>query len=235
MSACPPSFVLERMLLGELEGTASEPWLSHTASCEHCRARVEELRAQDQRFAASPFAQELKAKLAGAGRPRTSLRGWPVAAAPAVLAVAALVFVLVSTPRVDSFTSKGGAGVLSVIQERKGRARPLDRRDLRAEDALQLRWAAARGGELIAVGVDQSGALTVLYPDGAARSTPIRAGEDIALGGRIILSAADDGAVICVLFDQRPITADDTARAECRQQQGRVVGALNLKLGAEAP
>lgn len=232
MSDCPPAFVLERMLLGELEGTASEPWLRHTESCDSCRARIEELRAQDQRFKASPFAQELRAKLANA-RPRPSLSGWPVAAAPALLAVAALALVLVSKPRVDSLTSKGGAGVLSVIQERQGQARPLDPRDLRAQDALQLRWAAARAGELIAVGVDRSGALTVLYPDGASRSAPIRGGEDVALGGRIILSAAEDGAVICVLFDQGPIAADDAARAECRAQNGRVVGALPLSLGAE--
>ncbi len=235
MSDCPPGFVLERMLLGELEGTASEPWLRHTASCDNCRARIEELRAQDQRFMASPFAQDLRGKLVNAARPRPSLRGWPVAAAPALLAVAALAFVVVSRPRVDSFTSKGGAGVLSVIQQREGRARPFDRRDLRAQDALQLRWAAARGGELIAVGVDRSGSLTVLYPDGATRSAPIRAGEDVELGGRIILSAAEDGAVICVLFDQGPIAADDAARAECLEQKGRVVGALTLSLGAEAP
>ena len=235
MSGCPPSFVLERALLGELPGTASAVWLEHIAACEACRAQLEELRAQDTRFAGSPFAQGLKAQRAASAIPRLSLRGWPVAAAPALLAAAALVFVVISRPRSERFEPKGGAGILAVLQERAGVVRPVDPNDLRPNDGLQLRFRAAQAGELIAVGIDRSGALTVLYPEGAARSAPIQAGTELELGGRVILRGEDDSARICVLFDAAPIFADERARAECGEERGRVVGALNLRLGASRP
>lgn len=235
MSGCPPSFVLERALLGELEGTASAPWLEHIGACELCRARIEELRSQDRRFAESPFAQELKAQLSARPTQRSPLRGWPVAAAPALLAAAALALVLISRPLVAPFQPKGAGGVLIVLQERAGRVRPADPEDLRPNDGLQLRFRAAQAGEVLAVGLDRRGALTVLYPEGATRSAPIRGGVELELGGRVILSADDEGARLCVLFDEAPIVADERVGAECLGERGRVVGAWALRLGARPP
>ncbi|MFO0728366.1 MAG: hypothetical protein U1E65_31590 [Myxococcota bacterium] len=223
MSACPPSFVLERF---RLEGVADPERRAHLEGCGECQARLRALAEEDAAFLQGTLAKGLGERLKTApARPAPWRR-----AAPVILALAAglVAFMVRRDPGTD-LSPKGGPGELLMYAAHGDQIERYQGGALRAKDALQLVWSGARAGHLLAIGIEASGQATVLYPEGGVGSSTVGAART-NLGGRIELRAEDDGDRICVLWAESPFPFDDRAIAECRSQGPRLRAAIDLSV-----
>lgn len=223
MSACPPDLALERYHRGEIAGTASEVWVEHIRSCAKCAAKLEHLTLEDRAFNDTEFARQLADRLSPRPEaPKAKVVPLRNRWVPAVVAIAAVLLAVVFLRRKndDDFTPKGG-GTLGVLIEREGRVEPWRGEAVGKRDAIQLTWTSKEAGNLAVLGIENDGAVTMLF------SGAVKASTDLLLGGRISL---DSDARICALFagDSRPLDEN-----ECKNGGPHVAATIDLKV--EAP
>ncbi len=187
---------LHRVVAGELEGDAT--LAGHLATCAPCRERLAGLRAA----AAAPLPP---LRLERAPEPTSPVRDeprgevvplrrrWIPAAAVAMLAAAAALFVLRAppTPAPDTFTSRGAALRLEVYRDAHGGAERLaSGASVRAGDRIGFRVATHSDGWLLVAGVDGAGAAYQVWPGGDAPSAPFAAvPEGVKLEAALALDA----------------------------------------------
>lgn len=161
---------LDRLLAGELDGTAGEPVRAHLAQCGACEARRAELVAEADAFPQQVWiageAAKVKKRLdAGAKRRFTPLAG--VAAFAAAASVAAVAFF--AQPPVDDATRpKGGkVGLVLFARHSDGQVEKLESGAVLAGgDAVRFQVWTEQGGSLTIAGVDGAGKVsTYLHAD----------------------------------------------------------------------
>jgi len=167
----PPDWMLERLALGELE-----PEQVQAPSDEETRERLAALQvSNEQILAAHPPAAMVPAitrRLDGARPERRRTLFW---APPALVAAAAVVFLLVrgqTGAGNDGVRIKGAEPHLLVFREAGADSQELSEgAQVQAGDVLQLAYVAAGQTHGVVVSVDGRGGVTLHYPGEADEST----------------------------------------------------------------
>ena len=172
----PGELRLRRHRIGELAGVEAQAIAAHLADCPDCRTRLDALEDEQRAFAAQiPFDRFAGGVERAARVPRTrpvSRRSLIAGSGLALAAAAALVLVIRpggGGERAGSNRLKGGDFEARLqIALASGGQRALDpgaHAALRAGDQLRLGYRAATPGHLVAVSVDDAGAVSLLYPE----------------------------------------------------------------------
>ena len=206
---CLSDFSLDRLLAGELDGTAEGARaVAHLKACDACSARVRAFDAENAAFPAEVWVQGLAFEARRrAGRERASAPEAPrkrvmrTAVALAMAASIAAVAIGIRPPASeDGVRIKGGG--LSVLVNRGGRAEvvlPGDR--LRAGDQIRFEVSSASDGYAVILGADATPAVSVFSP-----VVPIHAGRQVLDGGVMLDDARGSERVIALICEQ-PIDA----------------------------
>jgi hypothetical protein len=251
---------LLRHHLGELPADQEARVAAHATECSVCAARLETLRAGDSRFRNErPFAvleASLRKRRDAQGGPDKLDRGLP---APRWLgpvlgglaAAAAAVYVFLQPPEPGSGAGRGGgpaagdldpaaarerlkAGIaLSFDVERDGQATPGDPTAVyRAGDRIQLRYSAPAPTNVVVIGLDVRGEVSV-YVDDAGAGLRIDPGAGRPLPGSLVLDAAPGAERVIGCFTESPLTSNAVVAAGRRALTAaggdpRAVGSLDL-------
>jgi hypothetical protein len=157
---------------------------------------------------------EARERAQASGRPAPRQAWWLLfGGLPAVVAVA---LILLSVPhRLNGgpdFAGKGAIGLELYVVRGGGTGTFRDGATLRVGDLVQPTWSAERAGYLIVLGRDLRGAVSVVFPEGAAAPAAVEAGHQVALGRSIVATPAMDGYELWSLFsahafDVKPLVA----------------------------
>jgi hypothetical protein len=208
---CLSNLALDRLLVEELEDHGRAAAMSHVSGCRRCSARLRELGAERDRFAAEARPLALPPGLAA---PRRPLSGRALFAGGAVALGAAVVILL--------FVGRGGDAIdeQSIDATRvKGRVRLglyIKRGDVVIEgrsgdvvhpgDALRFAYTSTSARYLIILGRDGAGRVSVYFPE-HDRAAPIPAGEDALLPGSMVLDDVRGREEIVALDCDEPVAA----------------------------
>ncbi len=178
----PAPFTLERFVAGDLAARDREGVTGHLGSCERCRRRVDELRADIESFGREvpfeAFAARQAARFEGASRPRRLRFALPVGLG---LAAAAAAVLFLAVPRTDDGVTrvKGGGPTLAFTVREGDDLHPGVSGETVAEGAhLQLRYEAGRWTYVALVGLDGAGRAEVYYPADGDALAPLPAGTE---------------------------------------------------------
>jgi hypothetical protein len=226
---CPSPVVLDQYLLTPSSVAARE----HIESCESCRARLAQLRDQDERFVRFTLPETLDAVIDAAAPKRWSRRlVWLL---PAVAAAAALLVVMVQrpAPAPGYLALKGDALTMHLFVEAPKGARELSEGERVGADArVRATIQINRPCWLWLLSVDAAGQVSRLYPlddDGGRRigaSGPIPGGAQLdGLAGpeRLIAVCAPEPLSWAVL--------DASARRTFREASSHRVRSIRLLEG----
>ncbi|MCK6570708.1 DUF4384 domain-containing protein [Myxococcota bacterium] len=231
---------LLRHHLGELPPDQEARVAGHAAECSVCAARLETLRAGDSRFRNErPFAvleASLRKRRDAQGGPDKLDRGLPTPrwlgpVLGGLLAAAAGVYVFLQAPEPAGGPSRVGgpmatdrdpagarerlkAGVaLTFDVERGGQATPGDPAALyRAGDRIQLRYSAPAPMNVVVIGLDMRGEVSV-YVDDAGAGLPVEPGAGRPLPGSLVLDAAPGAERVIACFTESPLTSNAVVAA----------------------
>jgi hypothetical protein len=196
----PGELRLRRHRIGELGGAEARTIVEHLADCSDCRTRLDVLDDEQRAFAAQiPFDRFAGGveRAARVPRVRPVARRSLVAGSGLALATAAALVLVIRPGGGDlggGNRSKGGDYQASLqIAQASGGQRALEpgaHARLQAGDRLRLGYRAAGAGHLVAVSVDDAGAVSVLYPD-QGDTLPVSAARSLSyLPGAIDLTGA---------------------------------------------
>jgi hypothetical protein len=222
VNRCPSELELERHL------RAARPDVErHLGTCERCRGRVAWANAAADTFRREVFPATVDAVVEGT-RPRR-LR-WALWLAPASVAAAALVVLLLPRSPTDDYVgAKGGAGglSLSVYVRLPDGARPAwDGDVVPADAALRFGVRAARPCHLWLASVDGTWQVSRLHPP-SGEAVPVR-GESLLPGGAV-LDGRGGPERIFAICSEAPLpfeAVERAAAAAARQGEVRVLRAL---------
>jgi hypothetical protein len=199
-TACHSALRLDRWMAGELPRAEADALAAHVPGCERCSAAVAALEEARDRTELPPLRA---AVLPGA--PRRVPRRWALAAAGALAAAAAGLFLLVRPPGDGGERLKGSAPALSMYVEHGGevrRAGPGER--VTPGDAVRFAVSLRRPAYVAVLTLDPAGRASVYFP-GGERAEPVNPGTDVALP----LATRLDGTVgvehVFGLFCDRPL------------------------------
>ena len=199
---CLSDPTLDHLLAAELRDPEHAEARSHLATCSACAARHAEIERDRDAFRAALPERTFVARAARSPT-RTRARWWRWAA-PAVVACAAIVFVLSLRPRdeLGGTRIKGGAR-LGFYLDRAGRVAPGAAGDvLRPGDRVRFTITTSEPGYLIVAGVDASSRVTIYYADGA-RAAAVTAGVDQPLPDSVELDdTLGRERIVAVLCDR---------------------------------
>ncbi len=224
---------LDRLLLSSMSADEERQAGEHLEACEACRTALEELRADQQRFAARVFARTLpplEARACRRGRLEllAARLGNPRLLVPVGLAVALLLVVARPAPEPD-LRIKGGP-TLKVFARRQGavfQVRPDTR--LAAGDRIRFVIEPERPGYLLVASVDGAGTVSVYFPPEGGQSAPVGAGRS-ELPGSIELDDAPGPERLFAYFSEQPLPAAEVARALAAAPGAVVSGVKPLEL-----
>lgn len=182
--AHPGELRLRRHRIGELAGSEARTVDEHLADCADCRTRLDALEDEQRAFAAQiPFDRFAGGVERAARVPRVrpvSRRSLITGSGLALAAAAALLLVIrpdggdpAGTNRIKGSDVDGrlqialGAGGQRALE-------PGGHALLKNGDRLRLGYRATAAGQLVAVSVDDAGAVSVLYPE-AGDALPVAA------------------------------------------------------------
>lgn len=211
------AYLLEQQQLGLLEGSQAHQVQAHLTDCESCRHKLEAMQAEDRAFQAEPqhapdlFARRVLAKVerrAEERRPRLAW-GWLTGMLVPAAAMAALLLFHLRTPS-DSYVGvKGGARL--TLTARSG---PLvDGARVHPGDELRFVVGAPAAGQVLVVGLNESGELFPYYPLQGERSAPIAAGQAVALPGSVVLDRTLGRERFYVLLSEAPLSVAEVRAA----------------------
>ena len=197
---CPGIHRLERFHAGDRDPATA----AHVGACAACRARLEEIAADERALLARlPPAALAERAAERAGRaPRRAPSGWVLRflAPAAAVAAAVLAVVVLGTGGPppppgpnggpDHTTLKGGAGAELYVARAEGPVRAHSGDAFHAGDRLRLRLVQPPDGYLFVFSVDAAGGVFpgVAGPEG--RGLPIAAQDVIEPPGSVVLDAA---------------------------------------------
>jgi hypothetical protein len=202
-AGCPSEMLLDRFHWGELGSEESGAIGAHLEQCSVCRQRMA-LRQQGFEAFGELDPVALRVRIQGAvtgergGSARRSwLPGWVAWLAGSAAAAVLAVLVVIAAPWKDEPGAGNGVRAkgsvkLSVFRERAGKVEEAISGDtFLAGDRLRFRVDLPEDGEIMVVGVEQSGAVYPCYPlDGSRASRASRAGTGLELAGAIRLDAS---------------------------------------------
>ncbi len=210
---------LRRLAAGELSGEAQAQVRGHLADCARCAkafARME--READAYFASVPFeafAQAVKAK--GRGQER---RRW---AGPAAVALAVAVALVLAAPlqavlHAPSHSNRSKGDLLEVYVGGAGAAPRIAHSGeaLAPGERIRLGYHGAEGDYLLVLAVDESGAVTPVYPE-RGRSLKAEPGNQVHMLPDSVELTGQGFERLVALFSDQPLeveAAREAARAE---------------------
>lgn len=214
---------LRRLRAGELAADVAATVRAHAESCDHCSARIAELDAEQQLFAATiDIAQESVAVVAklDAPEPRAT-RSWRFLIAPA-LAFAIAGILALPTPknsdeddgvRIKGISPSSTTVALQMyVKDAAGIREAGDGTRLREGDAVQFRYDAGGRDYLMVVSLGSDGTLSPLYPERPGNSIRITPRGLHVLEGSVILDAARGPERFFAFFSATPLSYEEVAR-----------------------
>jgi hypothetical protein len=202
---CPPAFALEALSAGEppAPGVAE-----HAGACADCAGYLAALREGSLAFVRARPPELFLRHVAARGErdrgPWLRRLAWLL---PAAAALAAVPFLATRIPEGDGVRERGAA--FTVLRRRPGeeRAERLapDAR-VRAGESLRFAYDAPSDGQLLVLERDGTGATTVFFPWGGARSAPVAKGRAV-LDGAVVLDAAPGPEQLVAVFSAEPLDA----------------------------
>jgi hypothetical protein len=246
---------LLRHHLGELPEDQEARVAAHAAECSVCAARLETLRAGDNRFRNErPFAvleASLRKRRDAQGGSDKLDRGftaprWLGPILGGLVAAAAGLYIFVQPP--DGVREGAGSVnapdeaarerlktplALSFDVERGGQATPGDLAAVyRAGDRIQLRYSAPKDLNVVVIGLDTRGDVSV-YVDEVGLGLRVEAGAGRPLPGSLVLDDAPGAERIVACFAESPLTSNAVVAAGRRALTAaagdpRSVGPLDL-------
>ncbi|MBW1873213.1 MAG: zf-HC2 domain-containing protein, partial [Deltaproteobacteria bacterium] len=239
---CPSEINLDRFHFGELPAEENNRIKEHLATCLECRQRLT-LREKGFDAFTELDRQTMRHKIEAACRPEEKsspglltfnwLR-WEIAiAATAVLILFVTIGLAVwHEPGQDQLRTKGTLQ-LSIYREHKGRVEQVVNGDVfNPGDRLRFEVDLVRAGNILIVGVEQSGRMYTLFPtDGSKTSKSISKGLGQKLPGAIRLDDSLGEEWVHLVHCQQPFEAAQlkitgpggiAAPADCRVRSFRI-------------
>lgn len=239
---CPSETILDRFGWGELPAEDISSIKEHLTICQECRQRMS-LREKGFEAFSELDQHSLRSKIETACRPeKKPVRGflnfswlrWQIAvgATAALLLFVTIGLTVWHEPVQDELRSKG-ALQLSIYREHKGQVEQAVNGDVfNPGDRLRFEVDLARAGNILIVGVEQSGRMYTLFPtDGSGISRAISAGQYQKLPGAIRLDDSLGEEWVHLVHCQQPFQAAQlkisgpegiTAPEECRVSSFRI-------------
>jgi hypothetical protein len=232
----PGELRLRRHRIGELTGADAQTVVEHLTECSDCRTRAVALDDEHRAFTAQiPFDRFAGGVERAARVPRArpvSRRSLIAGSGLALAAAAALVLVIRpggGDPLEGNRTKGGAIDARLQIAEATGQQRVLEpgaHTALRAGDRLRLGYRAAGAGHLVAVSLDDAGAVNVLYPD-QGDTLPVAAARSFSfLPGAIELTGTGKERIYLIAGPQ-------SFSAYGVEEVVRVVGAAHTRAGGD--
>ncbi|XXT17552.1 DUF4384 domain-containing protein [Sorangium sp. So ce429] len=201
---CLSELRLDELTVGQLDAAAAREARAHVAGCARCSARLSEIEAARDSFAASApplrldrAPQDRAASAASATTKARPPRRWLAPASASALAAAAAALLFFRTfgaapgPAGGAAESAGerikGANGIGFYVKRGGSVQPGGAGErLHPGDAIQFTYSAAEARYLVILSVDGASQASVYYPSGpvAARIQP---GRDVVLPQSTVL------------------------------------------------
>jgi len=197
---------------------------AHVAGCQECSARLRQIETARARAKEMPGFHRVKARVRALSERRRWT--WAVFAAPAVAVALVLVLVVVRPGAEPGTRVKGGFSIAAVTADGREvqRARPGDR--------LNLAIGAAGRSEVLVLGVDDRGAVEVMWPPMAPRSVQAPPGARAVLQPPFEITPGS--FALYALFADAPIPAGPAKEALAAEvQAAQAVG--KSPLDARAP
>lgn len=183
----------------------SEAQTDHLRSCERCRSRLALFEAD--REAAAPTVARLVARAEAQHAERRPLALRPLFWG-GLAAVAAVMLLVIARPLDEPATDLRfkGAGLRFVVQ-RAGQVQPgVSGAAFRAGDALRFVVTLDAPAQVLLVGIEADGKVSVYFPADGDHSAALPAGADQALPGSIVLDDARATERFVGLFSAEPLT-----------------------------
>jgi hypothetical protein len=229
-AACLSDLTLDRLVAGEAVGAAAE---AHAVGCEHCGARLAAFRADQARDAALVAELQANAKLPSVVPWKR--RVWMATALP-LFAAAAIILLLL--PRLLHAPGEREKGVSSlaldvVVRHADGHIEALGPDGhVRPGDAVRFLVSTPRAGNLVILGLDAAGAVSVYVGDGNGPQH-VERGARQAMPGSIILDATPGAERLVALECEARFAVSDAIDAGRKslaraQRDPRRVGSLGL-------
>jgi hypothetical protein len=214
---------LRRFRLGELPAGEQDEIVRHTTDCGPCRARLKTIEDEQRHFERELSFERFAGGVERARRvPRVyPRRAWTVAAV-GFAAAAALVVVVRPAAREDAADAhgwnriKGSASALLRIRGADGRTqRSIDAgrsEALRPGEQVLLGYKSPEAAHLVAVSIDEAGAVTPLYP-AAGAALPVEARPDLRYMPDSLEFTGHGRERVFLLLSERPLAVDEVTRA----------------------
>lgn len=240
----PSGRVLEALAFDDPSVHAGSQDEGHLASCDRCRAQVQELRAQREAFLVQRPPAAFMAQLEAATPPTWGqrLRSWlsPGPVFGVALAVALLLFMvrgLGPGEGPDPQVRLRGASSLTLHVSRGGApAAPFVGQALLPGDVLRFVVQAQSDGYALVANLDEEGRATIYVPPDEDQSVPVAAGPDHVLPGSIALDDYVGQERIFLLWSNAPLAPASvtTALKEAFETaQGKLQAIDSIDLEAE--
>jgi len=216
---------LRRLWAGESLGDGAAAVQEHAAACAQCRARLKEFDDQQRRFqdeiSFDRFAagvERAARRPAAPARLRNASVRW---LAPALGMAAALALIVTFASRDDgdratNRTKGGGSGVtVRIAAPERGTQRSASAdtpEALSAGERIRIGYQSGAHRYLTAISVDDSGAVTALYPEAGRSVTVPRGAETRYLPDSLELTGKGAERLVVVLSDE-PLEMEAVKRA----------------------
>jgi hypothetical protein len=241
---------LRRLWAGESLGEGAAAVLEHAAACAHCRARLKELDDQQRRFqdeiSFDRFAagvERAARRPAAPARLRNAGVRW---LAPALGMAAALALIVTFVSRGDgdgdhatNRTKGGGSGVtVRIAAPERGTQRSASAdtpEALSAGERIRIGYQSGAHRYLTAISVDDTGAVTALYPEAGRSVTVPRGSETRYLPDSLEFTGKGAERLMVVLSDE-PLEMEvvkRAARAAFEKAKGDILHLPPLELPGE--
>jgi hypothetical protein len=223
-TGCPkPLEIVTYFLEG---GSPAGPIAGHMGSCPACSAQLQELEADRRAFLIqhpfSAFLADLEKRRSPEGGALSSLlkrvlTSGAFRAAVAMAGAAALMIVVIGRyDRTPEILSKGGVDLRFYVGGAPGRDPEPGSSGMKlpAESALQFVYStSADQSQLLLVGVEQNGDLSVYFPSGGSESGAVEAGDQKKLPQALRWQPKTDYERFYAIFSKDPLTLDAIRKA----------------------
>jgi hypothetical protein len=206
---------LRRFRLGELAGADEEAIARHTTDCGACRARLKTLEDEQRQFERELSFERFAGGVERASRvPRVMpRRAWTLGAV-GLAAAAALVLVLRPAPHTNRI--KGGTEatirIASADDRSQRSAPPGSLQALHEGERVMLGYRAGQAAHLVAVSIDDAGAVTPLFPERGA-GLPVEARPEVKFLGDSLVFTGHGRERVFLLLSERPLGVEEVERA----------------------
>jgi hypothetical protein len=222
---CPRPLDLVRHFVESGQGPSASVE-AHVRGCAACKAQLVELEADRKAFLVShPFSSFWEKVEERRSRRPSRIADFfknigasgTFRAAAAMAGVAALMIVVIERyDRVPEILSKGGVDLRFYVAETKG-GEPTPGKSgmaLPTETGVQFVYSASKEeAQLLLVGVEADGTLSVYFPSNGAQSAPIEPGDQKKLPQALRWQPKTAFERFFAIFSKEPVSADDVRKA----------------------